>query len=389
MKPQNFAAKNERIRADFTALKKSNPKRLKNRLNLSWSNWGFGLEPLADSAARLERAGITWIELHGNHYGPDLGYKPAETLKILGDHGIKVAGVCGMFSPDNDLSSNRAIQRQAAIDYIRRELAFAKAVGGSYLLVVPGAVGRPQKYDDSEFHRSVETLRLVATDFVKAGVRAAIAQATDNFHREYKADFSGEERYWEQAIILADLSAKLALEWGLIAFERKDAIEWVLAQVGAIRRTVSEFKTDAFDMLSEYLNENADAQVQIFHTGTQKPTMDYNRVPRGEVRVRFDFYRKTSGEPVTNGVLLLDRTHLRRWLSQHGVDYKTFISEFTDENIISTPKSNKAYLAKDTPIKLGQSYVIGLNLNHPRLQGMLSDADEVIENLTLGQVKAV
>ena len=174
MKPQNFAAKNERIRADFIALKKSNPKRLKNRLNLSWSNWGFGLEPLADSATRLERAGITWIELHGNHYGPDLGYKPAETLKILGDHGIKVAGVCGMFSPDNDLSSNRAIQRQAAIDYIRRELAFAKAVGGSYLLVVPGAVGRPQKYDDSEFHRSVETLRLVATDFVKAGVRAAI-----------------------------------------------------------------------------------------------------------------------------------------------------------------------------------------------------------------------
>jgi len=174
MNPQNFAAKNDRIRADFIALKKNNPKRLKNRLNLSWSNWGFGLEPLAESAARLERAGITWIELHGNHYGPDLGYKPAETLKILADHGIKVAGVCGMFSPDNDLSSNRAIQRQAAIDYIKREVPFTKAVGGSYLLVVPGAVGRPQKYDDSEFHRSVETLRLVADLFVQHKIRAAV-----------------------------------------------------------------------------------------------------------------------------------------------------------------------------------------------------------------------
>ena len=174
MKMQNFAAKNERIRADFIALKKSNPKCLKNRLNLSWSNWGFGLEPLADSAARLERAGITWIELHGNHYGPDLGYKPAETLKILGDHGIEVAGVCGMFSPDNDLSSNRAIQRQAAIDYLKREIPFAAAVKGSYLLVVPGAVGRPQKYDASEFHRSVETLRVVADLFIKHKVRAAV-----------------------------------------------------------------------------------------------------------------------------------------------------------------------------------------------------------------------
>lgn len=174
MKSQNFAAKNERIRAEFIALKKKDPKRLKNKLNLSWSNWGFGLEPLADSAARLERAGITWIELHGNHYGPDLGYKPAETLKILGDHGIKVAGVCGMFSPDNDLSSNRAVQRQAAIDYLRREIPFAAAVKGSYLLVVPGAVGRPQKYDESEFHRSVETLRIVADLFIKHKVRAAV-----------------------------------------------------------------------------------------------------------------------------------------------------------------------------------------------------------------------
>jgi sugar phosphate isomerase/epimerase len=95
-------------------------------------------------------------------------------LKILGDHGIKVAGVCGMFSPDNDLSSNRAIQRQAAIDYLKREIPFAAAVKGSYLLVVPGAVGRPQKYDASEFHRSVETLRLVADLFIKHKVRAAV-----------------------------------------------------------------------------------------------------------------------------------------------------------------------------------------------------------------------
>jgi len=174
MKPQNYEKKNDAIRGQFAELKRKQPKRLKNRLNLSWSNWGFGLEPLAASAARLSKHGVGFIELHGNHYGPDLGYQPKETLKILSDHGIKVAGVCGMFSPDNDLSSNRASQRQAAIDYIRRELEFAHAVGGGYLLIVPGAVGRPTAYDQSEFHRSTETLRLVAGDFQKAGVKAAI-----------------------------------------------------------------------------------------------------------------------------------------------------------------------------------------------------------------------
>jgi hypothetical protein len=223
----------------------------------------------------------------------------------------------------------------------------------------------------------------------ETGIRATIAQATETFHREYRAHFSGEERYWEQAIILADLAGKLAREWGLIAYDHKPGIEWVLAQIGAIRRTVAEFKLDAFDLLTEYLNETADMQVQIFHTGTQKPTMDYNRIPRGEVRVRFDFYRKSSADPITHGTVMLDRTHLRRWLAMRGADYKTFVNEFASEGIIATPKSNKAYLAKDTPIKLGQSYVLGLNLNHPRLQGILSDADEALDNLAYGQLKAV
>ena len=174
MKKQNFEVKTEKIRAAFLELKKKSPEKLKTRLNLSWSNWGFGMEPLSDSAARLAKSGIKFIELHGNHYGPSLGYKVSETKKILGDHGIQTAGICGMFSPDNDLSSNRGIQRQAAVCYLMRELEFTKEMGGSYILVVPGAVGRPNAYDKSEFERSVATLQLVAELFSKNKIKAAI-----------------------------------------------------------------------------------------------------------------------------------------------------------------------------------------------------------------------
>jgi sugar phosphate isomerase/epimerase len=174
MKLQNFELKNQKIHAAFQEIKTHQPDRLKQSLNLSWSNWGFGIETLEETAVRLNSAGIHWIELHGNHYGPDLGYKSAEVLKTLGRHEIKVAGICGMFSIDNDPSSNRAIQRQAAVDYVRRELAFAKAVGASYLLVCPSAVGRPGAYDQSEFERSIETYHIVADDFVKAGVKGAV-----------------------------------------------------------------------------------------------------------------------------------------------------------------------------------------------------------------------
>lgn len=171
--PQHFEEKNARIEESFRKLKTS-PNWKKSRLNLSWSNWGFGRESLADSATRLEKAQVPFIELHGNHYGPDLGYKVDETLKILKDHNLRVSGVCGMFSADNDMSSNRAVCRQAAIDYLHREVPFTQAVGGSYLLVVPAAVGRPKAYDDAEFDRSAEILAGQADLFVKYGVKAAI-----------------------------------------------------------------------------------------------------------------------------------------------------------------------------------------------------------------------
>jgi len=174
MKKQNYELKSENIRNRFYELKKNHPEKLKRRLNLSWSNWGFGIENLEESAARLNGAGLKYIELHGNHYGPDLGYEVDETLKILNKYNISVSGVCGMFSADNDLSSNRAIQREAAIEYIRREVKFTSAVGGKYLLVVPGAVGRPQPYDNTEFERSTETLRITADLFSQYNVKAAI-----------------------------------------------------------------------------------------------------------------------------------------------------------------------------------------------------------------------
>ncbi|MBV6481190.1 MAG: hypothetical protein DIKNOCCD_00906 [bacterium] len=174
MSLQAWQAKSEKIRTEFLKLKKEQPDKLNDRLNLSWSNWGFGMESLSESAGRLSRNQIRFIELHGNAYGPDLAYKPVEAKKILQDHGIEVAGICGMFSPDNELASNRGVVRQRALDYIRRTIDQALAFGGKYILVVPAAVGRPTPIDPMEFDRSVDTLKIVADDFAKAGLRCAI-----------------------------------------------------------------------------------------------------------------------------------------------------------------------------------------------------------------------
>jgi sugar phosphate isomerase/epimerase len=143
-------------------------------LRLSWSNWSFGQEPLHVSLARLAANGIEYIELHGNRYGADLGYDAAAVRDLLASRNMRVSGVCGIFSDDNDLSSNRGHVRQRAIDYIRRNLELGHDVGAEYMLVVPGAVGRPRPIDPYERDRSVETLRLVADDFTQAGVKGAV-----------------------------------------------------------------------------------------------------------------------------------------------------------------------------------------------------------------------
>jgi D-psicose/D-tagatose/L-ribulose 3-epimerase len=75
MQQQHFEEKNDRIRRRFLELKKASPEKFLSRLNLSWSNWGCGREDLQESAKRLQQAGVPFIELHGNHYGPDLAIK--------------------------------------------------------------------------------------------------------------------------------------------------------------------------------------------------------------------------------------------------------------------------------------------------------------------------
>jgi D-psicose/D-tagatose/L-ribulose 3-epimerase len=68
MRQQHFEESNDQIQARFHELKKASPEKFKDRLKLSWSNWGFGRETLADSAARLAKNKVPYIELHGNHY---------------------------------------------------------------------------------------------------------------------------------------------------------------------------------------------------------------------------------------------------------------------------------------------------------------------------------
>ena len=221
------------------------------------------------------------------------------------------------------------------------------------------------------------------------GIRAMIDAHREEFYKKYRAKFTGEERFWELGILLSDLGNNLAHRLGIIKYDYAKGTEHVLSQVGAIRRSITDNKADCFDLLSDYLNENVDATLSIMHTVGSKPTMDFSRMPRNGIRVRFDTYRQSVTSSFDKGTVMIERTAFRKWLATRGADWKTFNHDLTEQGASATPKSMKAYLGKDSPIKLPQSYVVGITLTHPRTIGVLSDIDEAVDNLTLGKIAVV
>lgn len=201
-----------------------------------------------------------------------------------------------------------------------------------------------------------------------------IGEANERFAADYLHSFVGKERYWRQAIILSDLAGALAMEWGLIDYDPKDGTRWVLSQLSNIRQLVKEATLDAYDLLAEYVAANAGATIVVLYNN-KVASYDEKRLPRGEVRIRISIHE---GGGKDHGVMLFDRQHFRKWLATRSGDFKVFEAQMQVDLVDATPRSGKATMGKDTPIKLPQVRVIGFNLNHERLRSMLLDNPELI-----------
>ena len=173
MELQNYEKKDLKIKQKFKSFLQKAGK-IENKIKFSWSNWGFGLEPIEISLRRLKKYNVNYIEVFGNRFGDDLGYNPEQLKKIIADSGIKVSGVCGMVSRESELSSTSPSVRQRCIDYFKRNIELCKVLDGEYLIFHPGAVGRPEKYDDFELERAIDTINIIADYFVDADVKGAI-----------------------------------------------------------------------------------------------------------------------------------------------------------------------------------------------------------------------
>lgn len=221
------------------------------------------------------------------------------------------------------------------------------------------------------------------------GIRAEIEDARHRFTKKYGAKFAGQERFWEQAIVLQDAGSAIADRLGLLDYDYSLGTRWVLEQLGGVRSSMQDSLATGFDILADYLNENADAALTVMHTGKSTPFVDLNRVPRNDVRIRFDVHRPTPTTPFDRGTMLIDRTHLRKWLLSKGADYKSVMAELVESRAAIPHMSKRVFIAKNTDKKIGQVYVVAFDLTHPQLSGVLNDADGVSDAVAERKLKLV
>ena len=223
----------------------------------------------------------------------------------------------------------------------------------------------------------------------KTYIQQRITEVTADFHNMYNCSFVGAERFWEQDLILVHVGSEIAQEEGLIDFDFAKGIQWVIKQLDALRVTVEDNKTDGFRLVHEYLNEIAADALTVMHTKDMPPTLDPHRIPRGEVKARFDVYRTAPVDKFAHGTVMLVRKPFKQWVSSRGYDYSTLCKEIKAEGIDATPSTKRFAIGKDTALRLGQQYVFGVNLCHPYMHGFLDTIQQQAEGLTLGQMSLV
>lgn len=218
-------------------------------------------------------------------------------------------------------------------------------------------------------------------------LRDALDQHKLDFAAKYNVQFGGAERFWETNLVLADYALKTAVHLGLLRVDPEATMTAILVQLGKQRTNVLDSRTDEFDLLSEYMNEHVRETLCVMHTANDKGVVDFNQ-RRETLHIRQDVFRTQAAAPFVDGTMMIDKKHFREWLIEHGGDIKSMVDAFGRAGILRPVPTNKAVLGKGF-VRTPQLTVMMIDLQHPRLKGILDDADTVIDQMQMQKLQLV
>jgi len=220
-------------------------------------------------------------------------------------------------------------------------------------------------------------------------LKRRIRETTKNFVALYGIKFVGSERFWETALVICHVAGIVAEEEKVIGFDFRLGIAHIVSKVQEMRDAIASTHISGFTLVRQYLNEIAADALSVMHTPNMSPSIDQTRVPRGEIKARFDVYRNAPLDKFDKGTVMIVRKNFRIWLAQSGYDYTKLLKEVAAVGADATPSTGRCVISRDTSLKGGQQYVMGINLCNPEMLGFLDDIQQSTANLTLGQMGVI
>ncbi|PFP24452.1 sugar phosphate isomerase [Bacillus sp. AFS073361] len=138
----------------------------------SATQWIYGNESLEDSIKRLKKYGYQGVELAGEPYTIDI----EETKELLSKYELECSSICGIFTPERDLSSPNNEIRKKAVEYVKRSVDLAKTLHASTLIVVPTCVGKlsPETTLEEEWNNAIQSVKEAGLYAKEQGITIAI-----------------------------------------------------------------------------------------------------------------------------------------------------------------------------------------------------------------------
>jgi hypothetical protein len=196
-------------------------------------------------------------------------------------------------------------------------------------------------------------------------VREIIAAAEQDVKRA-GFEFKAQERFWENAFVLATAAGNIAYDLGLIKFVPEQILRTTYSQINEVRVEMKEEKQTVFDQLAHYVNENFDKLIVVVNVGT---TPRLESAPRaGRIEGRITYYQQ--GEAIVGGELALSCTAIKSWLLKQYADFKEFKEALMAEGAISDDGTTVT-LGSGTTFKTPPTRALRINLAHPKLRAMI------------------
>lgn len=227
---------------------------------------------------------------------------------------------------------------------------------------------------------------LTGQDFIQGilamgGPHAVYAKARSNFDAKFDFSFTGGERFWQAAFVVAYATGSITNTLGITNIDVDACIEAGLREVRRLRRDLSDGQMDCFDILGQYLQEHSGMTTMLKKNVTMKNDGTVMAPYPKEAVARIEALCDNKN-PFLSGKLFINQVHFNRWCHEHGIDRKAMFSELGDAGV-PLHKDRRISLMKGTDKTLPAARVFEVEMNHTRFTSIMSQTDQSVPSLAL------